>query len=305
MDKKSRGYIVAIVLTILAVSLIVYEVKLKGANANVSNSNKKKEVTIVQKENLKEDNLNKEIRLSKQEEDALKGEPIGERVKNNLKYSDKEEIHFKMINAVDNFKTCKGEFMEEGTIQNSRMKSTFAVDVENKSSVSVIAEEGKKPITLIYHNDKRKVFDDNDKSYREFEERQFRGKPTIVRPIRLFIEPSLKREDIGYLGVSSNIICAEVVPTYLFIYEDWNYTDSTFLGRDVYKLNGVIDPNLSSNMQGKFSLFMDKETGIILQFLLLDDNGKIKEKLECTKLEVNTPIDESSYNKNTSGYVKK
>ncbi|WP_152513302.1 hypothetical protein [Clostridium sp. BL8] len=73
----------------------------------------------------------------------------------------------------------------------------------------------------------------------------------------------------------------------------------------MYKLEGIIDRAFTEHNQGKFSLMMDKETGIILQFLSFDDNGNVKSKYECTKLEVNTPIDESVYNKDTSGYVRK
>ncbi|MBP2022678.1 hypothetical protein J2Z44_002501 [Clostridium punense] len=170
--------------------------------------------------------------------------------------------------------------------------------------MSIIDEKGKKTITLIRHNDKRKVFDDNDKIYSEFEERTFKGKPTIVRPIQLFLHPNKTRQDYDYLGISSDIICSPI-RTYMFFYEDWNYTESTFLGRDVYKLEGIIDRAFTEHNQGKFSLMMDKETGIILQFLSFDDNGNVKSKYECTKLEVNTPIDESVYNKDTSGYVRK
>jgi len=303
MNKKSKGYILAIVLTIVAVSLVVYEIKSNRFNLNIFN--KKEEVITWEEEKAEGNNTNKKIKLSQEEEEMIKSSPSGEKIKNSLNYPDKEEIHFKMINAVDNFKTCKGEFIEERAIDNSRMKCTFAVDTENKTSVNVDDTEGKEPITLIYHDDKRKVFDDNDKSYREFEEKQSEKKPTIVRPIRLFLKPELNRTDLGYLGISHYIICADSLTSYLSFYEDWDYTESTFLGRDVYKLEGVIDPALSNMMQGKFSLIMDKETGIVLQFLSFDENGDVKYKLECTNLEVNTPIDESVYNKDTSGYVKK
>ncbi|MFX0548268.1 hypothetical protein ACOAKC_02925 [Hathewaya histolytica] len=302
MNKKSKGYILVIVLTIVAVSLIVYEFKLSGVNLSVFN--KKKAVIVAQGKEPEKNNTNMEIKLSDKEE-LLKVNPIGKKIKNNLNNPDKEKIHFKMINAVDNFRTCKGELIEASSIDNLNKKYTFAVDVENKSSVSVIKESGKKTVTLIYHDDKRKVFDDKDKSYREFEEKQEKEKPTIVRPLELYLNRELRRTDIGYLGLSGNIICAEVFSEYLFVYEDWNYTETTFLGRNVYKLEGVIDPHLSDNLKGKFSLLMDKETGIVLQFLSFDDNGKIKDKLEVSKLEVNTPIDKSLYNKSTSGYTKK
>lgn len=309
MNKKSKGYIIAIVLTIIAVSLVVYEIKSNRVNLSIFNKEEEvspwKEEVISWEEEKKASNDNKEVKLSQEDEELLKKVPIGEKILKSINSPDKEDIHYKMLNAVDNFKTCKGEFIEERSSGNSRMKCTFAVDTENKASVSVEDWEGKEPVTLIYHDDKRKVFDDNDKTYREFEEIQNKRKSTIVRPIRLYLKPDLNRTDHGYLGLSNYIISADAIPAYLFIYEDWGYTESTFLERDVYKLEGVIDPGLSNMAQGKFSLFMDKETGIILQFLSFDDNGNVKYKLECTSLEVNIPIDESVYNKDVSEYTRK
>lgn len=306
MNKKSKGYILAIILTMLAISLVVYEIKKNGINFNIFNIEdgvitKQEEKT----EGSKEDNVNNEIKLSQTEEQMLKVNPLGEKVKNNLKYPEKEEIHFKLLNAVDNFKTCKGEFIEEIASQNARMKCSFIVDAENSTSVTVYDTEEKKPITLIYHDEKRKVFDDNDNTYKEFEEIKYKGKPTIVRPFRLFVNSELNRADINYLGASRYIICSDSITQYLFIYEDWNYEESTFLGRGVYKLEGVIDQALTTMNKGKFSLIMDKETGVMLQFLSFDDNGNVKYKLECTKFEINTPIEENIYIKDTSGYVKK
>ncbi|MBP2022676.1 hypothetical protein J2Z44_002499 [Clostridium punense] len=302
MNKKSKNYILAIALTIVAISLGLYEAEKSGVKFNIFNKNK--EVTIEQETKSEERNTDGESKLSKEDEAKLKVIPNGEKVLKIFNYPEKEEIQFKMFNAMDNFKTCKGEFIEERAMGNYSMKVSFVVDKENKSSMSINDEKGKENITIILHKDKRKVFDDNDKIYREFEERTFKGRPTILKPIQLFLNPSKKREDRDYLGISDYIISSPIV-TYMFFYEDWNYTESTFLGRDVYKLEGVIDKSLTQHYQGKFSLIMDKETGIILQFLSFDDNGGMKSKIECTKLELNTPIDESVYNKDTSGYVKK
>lgn len=253
---------------------------------------------------LKEKNI-EDLELSDMEKEQLERHPLGAKVKNNFKYPDKEELHFKLYNAVDNFKTAKGEFIQEWPNLTAPMKGSFIVDVENKTSVSVDETEGKKPITAIYHKDKRKTYDDNNKIYREFDEVQHKGKNMIVRPIRIFLQPALTRSDTAYLGVSNFIISNGAIPTYLAAYEDWDYTESTFLGRAVYKLEGVIDRSMTERCYGKFSLIMDKETGIMLQFLSFDDKGNIKHKVECTKLELNTPIDEGVYNKDTSGYVKK
>lgn len=305
MNKKSKGYVLAIVLTIIAISLGAYELEKSGVKLNIFNKNE--EIIVQQAEEIKEENVNpnREIKLSKSDEEALKANPMGEKVKKNFNYPEKEKIHLKIYNAADNFKTCKGEFIEERAVDNSNMKCSFIVDTENKASITVDDAAGKKPVTLIYHNDKRKVFDDNDKIYREFEEIQPKRKSAISNSLDLFLHPDHARSDLGYLGISKFIISADSIAWGLHFYEDWNYTESTFLGRDAYKLEGVIDGALTKHNQGKFSLMMDKETGIILQFLSFDDNGGIKDKIECTKLELNTPIDESVYSKDTSGYAKK
>lgn len=214
MNKKSKGYILAMVLTILPVSIMAYELKTSEVNINILSE--KKEVITAQEKTSEKKNNNMEITLSDREK-LLKGDPIGKKVKNSLNYPYKEKIHLKMINAVDNFKTCKGEFTEESAMLNLNGKYTFEVDVENKSSVSVIEESGKKPITLIYHDDKKKVFEHKDKVYREFEEKQEKEKPTIVKPFELYLNPELNRTDIGYLGTSRNIICAEAFSKYLFM----------------------------------------------------------------------------------------
>lgn len=302
MNKKSKKYIGIIIVTVIAVSLVMYEVKSKNGNSDIL-VNKEDVLTWEEEKNLNTDKDN--VELSELEESTLESNPIGEKIRNSFNYPDKEDIHFKMFNAVDNFNTVTGTFFEESTMDNNRMESTFAVDTKNKTSVTTDKTEGREPITLIYYDDKRMVYDDNDKSYREFEEKQSMDKPILARPIRLFLNPELKREDVGYLGVSHFIISSESIPNMLFIYEDWDYTDSEFLGRDVYKLEGKIDAALSSMCEGKFSLLMDKETGIVLQFLCFDENGEVKYKIECTELQVNTDIDESIYNKDTYGYVKK
>lgn len=302
MNKKSKKYIGIIIVTVIAVSLVMYEVKSKNGNSDIL-VNKEDVLTWEEEKNLNTDKDN--VELSELEESTLESNPIGEKIRNSFNYPDKEDIHFKMFNAVDNFNTVTGTFFEESTMDNNRMESTFAVDTKNKTSVTTDKTEGREPITLIYYDDKRMVYDDNDKSYREFEEKQSMDKPILARPIRLFLNPELKREDVGYLGVSHFIISSESIPNMLFIYEDWDYTDSEFLGRDVYKLEGKIDVALSSMCEGKFSLLMDKETGIVLQFLCFDENGEVKYKIECTELQVNTDIDESIYNKDTYGYVKK
>ena len=317
MNNKSKGYILAIALTIIAVSLVGY--KLKSSGVNFSIFDKKHEETWgsevppnngSEKDGTSEvenstNNKSNEIVFSKDEEQMLNSLPICDKIRNSFNYPDKEEIHNKLFNAVDNFNSCKGEFIEEKPTSNTLTKGTFIIDTENKTSVILDDTKGREPVTLIYHDNKRKVFDDNDKSYREFDEVIPKGNHSTVRPLKLFLNPEFNRDDLSYLGIGRYIICSDAVLTYLFIYEDWDYTEITFLERESYKLEGVIDASLTSMYNGPFSLIMDKETGIILQYLSFDENGNVKYKLECTSLDINTPIDESVYNKDSSGYTKK
>ncbi|EQB86317.1 hypothetical protein J2Z44_002500 [Clostridium punense] len=130
MNKKSKNYILAIVLTIVAISLGLYKAEKSGVKLNVFN--KSKEVAIEQETNSEESNTSGESKLSKEDEAKLDIIPNGEKVRKNFNYPEKEEIHSKMINAVDNFKTCKGEFIEERAKGNYSMKASFIVDTEKK-----------------------------------------------------------------------------------------------------------------------------------------------------------------------------
>ncbi len=318
MNNKSKGYILGVVLTIIAASLVTYKLKANGVSLSIFDKKQEQltwgeEIPGISDENTSKDegskleennNTTNEVQLSESEERMLNSVPIGDKIRNSFNYPEKEKIHAKLFNAVDNFKTCKGEFIQE-VPNNTITTGTFIVDTENKTSVVIDDTKGRLPITLIYHDNKRKVYDDNDKSYREFDEVIPKGNHTTVRPLKLYLNPELNRDDLAYLGVSRYIICADAIPTYLFIYEDWDYEETTFLEREAYKLEGTIDPSFTNTCKGQFSLIMDKETGIVLQYLSFDENGSVKYKLDCTSLEINVPIDESAYIKDPSEYVKK
>lgn len=318
MNNKSKGYILGVVLTIIATSLVTHKLKDNGVSLSIFDEKQEQltwgeETPGTSEENTSRDEGNKpeennnttnEVQLLESEERMLNSVPIGDKIRKSFNYPEKEKIHAKVINAVDNFKTCKGEFIQE-IPNNNLTKGTFIVDTENKTSVGIDDTKGRAPITLIYHDNKRKVYDDNDKSYREFDEVIPKGNHTTVRPLKLYLNPELNRKDLAYLGISNYIICADAIQMYLFSYEDWDYEETTFLEREAYKLEGTIDPSFTNMCKGQFSLIMDKETGIVLQFLSFDENGSVKYKLECTRLEINVPIEDSVYIKDSAEHVKK
>ncbi|EQB86315.1 hypothetical protein M918_15365 [Clostridium sp. BL8] len=139
MNRKSKNYILAIVLTIVAISLGLYVAEKSGVKLNIFNKNK--EVVIEEEIKLEESNTDGETKLSKEAEAKLKAIPEGEKIRKNFNYPEKEEIHFKMLNAMDNFKTCKGEFIEERAKDDYKMKVSFVVDTENKASMSITDEK--------------------------------------------------------------------------------------------------------------------------------------------------------------------
>lgn len=299
MRKKRKISASVIIFTIIALLLLGLEFKLK-----YQNTDNEKEDVISWEEEKKLNERNIDEVLSDDDKKFLEQTILGEDIKQNFNYPDKEEIHYKIINSIDNFKTASGEFVCESPKVGSYSKFEFWVDTENKKSKSIEAADSKKPITLIYNNDKKNVFDDNDNTFREFEKSLYNEKPILVRPIRLFLNAELMRADTDILGVSNYIISPDIYGN-LFIYKDWDYVESKFLGRDAYKLDGIIDERLSTQNKGKFTLFVDKETGIILQFLAFDENEQVKYKIECTKLTINEIIDSGIFLKDQSGYIKK
>lgn len=296
MNKKSKNIIIILIFTIILISLVFYELKIRGFNSLIHKN------SITNKFAIKSKNKNSVSFDNEEDEKELKQSPLYPKLKNNYKYPEKEKIHSKLINCINNFKTCKGEFISISSLDNSCETTKFAIDNENHSAIYIRTEKNKKPITVIYHNNKKQEFDDNKKTYRKFKYDSLKdNRQTSIKPMQLYLHgSSYNPPEYSILDIIGGDI-----PGFLFAYEDWNFKDTKFLNRNAYKITGTINNILSESDSGKFSLIADKETGIILEYISFGNSNKVKSKIQCTNIEINCPINENIYNKSTSNYIKK
>lgn len=220
---------------------------------------------------------------------------------------DKEKVHAKMLDSIDFFKNCQGEYEEyrEGTGEKSNIK--YSIDVENQRGISSISSNDLKERTVIYLENKKYNFDDNNNTYREFEwiprpKDEKRGKLSVKERVS-GKSGDLYRSDAEFLGYSSQSLLTEW-SALLVKYNDWEFEESKFLNLDCYKLTGIIDKTLSESLQGKFEMIIEKNTGILLDFKSYDENDKVKYYLITKQINIDKGIDENVFKKDNSNYQK-
>lgn len=246
----------------------------------------------------KEDNILENSSLESRKEQA----------ETNLKHPEKETIHGKMLNSIDYFKNCEGEYEEAiGSTDNKNIVK-YAIDVENQMGMSSISENNSKERTVIFANNKKLNFDDNNNTYREFEWKpvsrdEKTTKLSTSQRVSGQSSGNLKRLDSEFLGYSSQSLLTEW-STLLARYNDWEFEETKLLDLDCYKLTGVIDKTLSESLQGKFEMVVEKSTGILLDFKSYDENGNIKYYLTTKKINIDKGIDASVFKKDNSKYQK-
>lgn len=234
--------------------------------------------------------------LTSEQENALNLSDLGKKMKTNVNSPEKETIHLKLLNALDNFKTCSGEYSinDNGRIDTYQ----FLIDTTSKNSFSSCSYE-----TILCKSDDKIVFDDSTSSYMTYKVPIPDTLTKETNCIEHFLGNS-ERNDRYYLGFASQVICPEEIISCLYIHDNWEYTEDTYLDRAIYKIEGVVDTDISNSYSGKFVLMIDKETGIVLNFESFDESNNLKYNIKFQKINVNPYITDADFNKSTSGYKK-
>lgn len=233
--------------------------------------------------------------------------PYDGKLGNNSQHPEKEKIHLKTLDSIDYFQTAEGEFEEFDKEDNSTITVQYVVDTKNKRGISTMKESGFEEQTVIFKDKKKLTFNDNDNTYREFlwEPLPKDKKLAELPPTKRFLgeagnENRLDDEFLGYSNQSLNSDHAGL----LLMYEDWDVTEDKFLNFDVYKLVGNIDEQLSSDLQGKFEMSIEKNSGIVLDFRSFDEEGNVKYYLTTKRIKIDSDISEESFEKDISKYKK-
>ncbi|WP_459500137.1 anti-sigma factor [Bacillus sp. C1] len=233
-----------------------------------------------------------------------------EETKSNVSYPEKEKLHKKMLDSIDYFKNVSGKFEEYSS--SSRLITTYkyVIDTENKRGISSKEDRQAKKMTVLYGNGKKQEFYDKDATYKEEN-----WKPETRNQDLIKLTPTerafnkrgeKKRYDGEYVGLATYSIQSEFADL-LIRYKDWNFKEIKYLGLDCYKIEGVINiempVSVSEDLRGKFEMIVEKNTGIMLNFLSFD-KGMIQYSITTENIQINKGIDKRLFQKDVSSYEK-
>ncbi|WP_079529248.1 LolA family protein [Halobacillus hunanensis] len=222
---------------------------------------------------------------------------------------EKKDIHYKMLNTVDYFESVKGNFDYKNSILDVDVNIDYKVKTGNSNS---------KPSSKVVIQNKEisteHIYDGEDIIEKNLKKETYKKADMAKRKVKIkdknkVIEARYQRKDNGekvYIyrpdtimaGMASmSIFPQEIALGFLEDYDNWSIASET-------QMNGhnavVIEGSFNDYYQQKhraitFELFVDKDTGVILQLNEYDKQGKVVTSLETKSIKFNTEIKGSNF----------
>ena len=208
--------------------------------------------------------------------------------------SDKELIHYKMINAVDFFDAVEGEINQFGVYHDGTTK--FIVDNKNYKSLIKINLKDKNA-DRIYNNGKAIEKNNIDNTIRNIKILNEPDKWTELNKLK----PKQRYNGNGvfqsrngdlFTGINACIYSNDNLSIYLKDYDGWNIDGSEeYVERVCTKISGKRDVVDRRTKAETFSALIDSETGVILKYDDIDGQGNIVGGFTTTYIKYNESYD--------------
>lgn len=218
----------------------------------------------------------------------------------------KEEVHYLLLNSMDQFKTAQGTFEIFSAASDSEMKKVdYAIEIGNKTKSLVVIKDSDKNIVsqtfydgkFLYQADgKNQIY---NKSKAPF---QYKKQAKSVKDHYKKDEngiPSYEYRERPPVGIAgATLFPFELSLNYLEDYGDWEIEsqDQSFLGRPTIILKGNLHPSAAEKHQAShFRFWVDSETGVLLRYETYHASGEIVDYLRTTSFTVNKTIPEETF----------
>lgn len=216
----------------------------------------------------------------------------------------KEEIHYKMLNSVDNFKTAKGSFVYDSKIANEHIVVDYQVDL-GQSPKSYEKIQGNINQTSI---NQEHIFDGQDRNYLDNNGKKYTKDKVNKSPGDLkdkSVQARYQKNSNGekvYLyrnnpammrDASMSLFPQQMITGYLEDYSKWNIVSETTLnGLNAVVIEGDLNDYYKTKLgSAKFKWWVHKDTGIVLQFEEYDSNGNVISYLKTQSISIDGTID--------------
>ncbi|MFA9397448.1 MAG: hypothetical protein ACERKV_04175 [Clostridiaceae bacterium] len=226
--------------------------------------------------------------------------------------SDKEKIHYKLLNSIDYFKTVEGEIDIFGISYDNRTVK-YIIDKDNNRSVEYTKSE-EKNLKTIYNDFKCIELNSNDNTYRDLKVLETADTLEKKNELRKLKPGQRYNPDKSILSRCSlliddanmSIFSESILSEYMMDYDKWSIEGhETFLERDCTKIVGRRHGTETRSQAESYIALIDSETGIVLKYDELNSDNKIVNGFETKYIKFDNSYDETIFSTSTEGYVEK
>lgn len=214
----------------------------------------------------------------------------------------KEEIHSLMLNSIDNFEKADGSFIYRSESAGYEYKVNYSVNTKKNNYKSLVKMEsandsrevsfdGNTSLTVV--DNKSKVFkkftvekpqDESAKYANEKSQNRYKKNKKGEKVYERRLDPT-------YMDMASlSLFPEDFALGFLEDDNNWNITseDERLNGLDVIAIEGMLNPYYQMKHHTKnFKLWIEKNTGIVLQMEEYDEIGNATEYLKTNSIKIN------------------
>ncbi|UYZ13763.1 outer membrane lipoprotein-sorting protein [Brevibacillus sp. WF146] len=232
----------------------------------------------------------------------------------NYDHLTQKEVLTKLLNTVDNFDTAVGKFELLRNGYTTLVEYKIAPTSGYSKSTHVDKNSGKSRIQHIYYRDGNVwLVDEERKATRRMRYNADRHAGTL-EPQQAFGKDSLgnnvtryrERPPIG--AAQTSLFPYEIASNFTRDLDKWEIEkqDEQLLDHNTIVLKGLLN-EAASRKQGAstFRFWVDKDSGILVQFELYNAKGEVVDYLHPIELNVNVPIDRKELESNVESLLQK
>lgn len=214
----------------------------------------------------------------------------------------KEDIHLKMLNSIDNFDKAVGKFIYHSSSAGYEYEVSYNVKTKKndyKSNVKIVSNTDSREVAYDGNNSVT-IADNNSKSFRKYKVGKSKDESQTYSNKKAKDRYKLdqngekvyeRRLDPTYMDMASlSLFPEDFALGFLEDYNKWDIVSDkeNINGYDVVIIEGELNPyyQMKHNVKS-FKLWVEKNTGIVLQMEEYNQNGEATEFLKTKSIKIN------------------
>lgn len=217
----------------------------------------------------------------------------------------KEELQHRMLNSIDYFESVEGGFIYHDILgEDTTIDYKIKIKDKPSSYEKLIMKDN--TIQASFDGTEKTFLDDKNKVFRKlgvmkqtYNKDQFKSESPKERyQSRDGEKVYIHRGDPSNMGLASESVFPQNIALgFLEDYNKWDISsEGTLNGENVVIVKGTLNDYYSAKFKAtSFKLWVDKDTGILLQREVYNENGDVVEFIKTTSIKINSSIDDTKF----------